>query len=399
MSTDKISYHKAAGELLKKYYESNTVNSILYTYRFLSRLASEAKEISKEMSLKHMDYQNVMVATWFRYAGFSDVSTGWTTSMKTLLTDYFHETNYPADQRIIVENAIDKVANNTYSASSVEEIISDSVNSMLADHNFLEFVILIRDELNRINSSDHTELYYLQYFVSLFVKIRYYTPYADEKYSLLKQKNFELVEKRISKLEDEQRKEDKIKIKTTGTLMLTNEETEDLFKIAFRNYNHLISVADTKASLLIRVNAIIISIMIAFVIGKIGKSLFILWPTIILLSVCMVTILLAILASRPQNNSFLADQKSHSYQQFFFGSFDMVDPAFLHEQWENYFKQLVDLFNKPKEIVYMEYYKESFNVRKVLSKKFNYLSLAYWVFLLGLLVSVIAFVVGIYKNR
>jgi len=233
----------------------------------------------------------------------------------------------------------------------------------------------------------------------LFSKTDYYTPYADEKYSLLKQKNFELVEKRISKLEDEQRKEDKIKIKTTGTLMLTNEETEDLFKIAFRNYNHLISVADTKASLLIRVNAIIISIMIAFVIGKIGKSLFILWPTIILLSVCMVTILLAILASRPQNNSFLADQKSHSYQQFFFGSFDMVDPAFLHEQWENYFKQLVDLFNKPKEIVYMEYYKESFNVRKVLSKKFNYLSLAYWVFLLGLLVSVIAFVVGIYKNR
>jgi len=43
----------------------------------------------------------------------------------------------------------------------------------------------------------------------------------------------------------------------------------------------------------------------------------------------------------------------------------------------------------------MELFKEAFNVRKVLSKKFNYLSLAYWVFILGLLASIIAFVVSI----
>ncbi len=53
-------------------------------------------------------------------------------------------------------------------------------------------------------------------------------------------------------------------------LLLSNKETEDLFfKLAFRNYNHLISVADSKASLLIRYKfRFFISVMIAFVLGE-----------------------------------------------------------------------------------------------------------------------------------
>src|SRR5450432_1031572 len=80
----------------------------------------------------------------------------------------------------------------------------------------------------------------------------------------------------------------------------SHAKTDDLFKLAFRNYNHLISVADSKASLLIHVNSIIISVTIAFVLGKIEKVYFVLWPTVVLLSVSLTTILLAILASKPQ---------------------------------------------------------------------------------------------------
>jgi hypothetical protein len=181
--------------------------------------------------------------------------------------------------------------------------------------------------------------------------------------------------------------------------VLSNKETEDLFKIAFRNYNHLISVADSKASLLIRVNSVVISVIIAFLVGKGGRSMANIWPAIVLLFVAMMTILLAILASRPQNNSFLEDKESHNYQRFFFGSFDMVDPTFLGARWEEYFMQLTELFSMPKESLYMEVYKESFNVRKVLAKKFDYLSKAYWVFLVGFIVSGLSFVFTVYQHK
>jgi Family of unknown function (DUF5706) len=190
-------------------------------------------------------------------------------------------------------------------------------------------------------------------------------------------------------------KNEKSNLKTLDQPTLTNKETEDLFKLAFRNYNHLISVADSKASLLIRVNSLLISVMIAFVLGKIEKAYFILWPTVVLLSFCLATILLAILASKPRRNSLMEDRKSKTYQRFFFGSFDMIDPTLPGIQWDEYFQGMSDLFCQSRDSVYIEIYKESFNVRKVLYKKFYYLSWAYWVFIFGLLISVISFVLAI----
>src|SRR5450432_2583766 len=128
--------------------------------------------------------------------------------------------------------------------------------------------------------------------------------------------------------------------KTEDPTSLSNKQTDDLFKLAFRNYNHLISVADSKASLLIHVNSIIISVTIAFVLGKIEKVYFVLWPTVVLLSVSLTTILLAILASKPQRNSLMEDRKSKSFQRFFFGSFDMLDPNIPAIQWDEYFQEI-----------------------------------------------------------
>ena len=63
----------------------------------------------------------------------------------------------------------------------------------------------------------------------------------------------------------------------------------------------------------------------------------------------------------------------------------MVDTEFLHIKWEEYLAHLTDLFGSGRETVYLEICKESFNVRRVLFKKFNFLTAAYWVFLIGLL--------------
>jgi hypothetical protein len=396
------SYQDSAAEYIKKYYDVNAENTILFTYRFIAQLVREAKLIAGSVALEGMDYQNAVVATWFRLAGVSDIGTGQTESMKGLLDNYFSESDYPAEDRIIVESIIRKISNNHYAETIVEQVASDAVYGQLADVYFLENVILIKEEFSRLGSVDRQELFYLKYFFSLFVKVRYYTSYANDKYSLARQKNFELVEKRIRHLEENhgKSKDEKIKSKSKPeTPLLTNKETEDLFKIAFRNYNHLISVADTKASILMRINSVIISVIIAFFVGKNGRTLVAVWPAIILLTFCMLTIVLAIMASRPRNNSFLEDKESRSYQRFYFGSFDMVDASFLKASWEDYFKQLMELFSMPKESVYMEVYKESYNVRRVLAKKFNYLSLAYWVFLIGIFISVISFVIVLYEMK
>jgi Family of unknown function (DUF5706) len=392
------SFSSRAKQFLKTHYDQVGENNVLFTYRFIIGLATEAKAIAKSIGLHGMDCQNAVVATLFRYAGYEDIGTGQTETMRHLLDDFFAASKYPSKGRDLVHAVIEKISANQYADTKIERVVSDAVYSQLADRDFMENIMLIKTELSRIAGTERPELPFLNYFLSLFIKIRYCTPYAIQKYSPLRQKNFELLEKKIKILTDAHIKSKSEKT-PAGKPLLSNKETEDLFKIAFRNYNHLISVADSKASLLMRVNSVIISIIIAFLVGKGGRTLAVLWPAIVLMTVSMITIFLAILASRPQNNSFLEDKESHSYQRFYFGSFDMVDKSFLEASWEDYFKQLMELFSLPKETVYMEVYKESYNVRRVLAKKFNYLTTAYWVFLVGFLISIISFVFSIYNRK
>jgi hypothetical protein len=398
MITQATSYHKQADKFVHAYFENNAASSIYYSYRFISQLAKEAKKIAKANSLTGMDYQSVIVAVWFRYVGVTNIALGRTEEMNQILTRFFIESDYPLEERIKVEKAINFIVSGAEAATIFEQIISDAIYSQLANNDILENILLLQQETNRLNGNSKEELDFDTFFLNIFIKTRYYTGYAIENYAVQKQKNFQLLEKRIDKLKETEKKNAKDNYKTDGALLLNNKETEDFFKLAFRNYNHLISVADSKASLLINVNSIIISIMLAFVLSRIEKNMFLLWPAIMLLSVCTITILLSILASRPQQTSCASDKQSNCYQKFFFGSFDLIDKNFTKVNWEEYFIQLNDLFSQPRENVYIEVYKESFNVRKVLSRKFNYLSIAYWVFLAGLTLSIVAFIISIYSK-
>lgn len=57
-----------------------------------------------------------------------------------------------------------------------------------------------------------------------------------------KEKNYLKRIKRIQRIEENERK-----TKTSASVNLSSKETDDLFKIVFRNYVHLISIADSKA--------------------------------------------------------------------------------------------------------------------------------------------------------
>jgi hypothetical protein len=392
---EKISYHKAAGQFLKTYYEDNSAENIFFGYGFLSEIAREARYIAKSLELKDMEYQNSIVASWFSFSAVSDLCPDTAKTSLKLLDEFYIRVNYPVLDRNKIESLIKNYVENKYAETKMQKVVCDAINSRLARANFVENIIFLKEESNRITETDRSELFFLKYYLEQFFKRKYYTDYANENYSNQRERNFQLLEKRINKLEAAEKDIVSDQSKDKSGLILTNKETEDLFKIAFRNYNHLVSVADSKASLLINVNSIIISFMLAFILGRIERYSFLLLPAVLMLVVCMVTILLSILASRPQKNSFFEEKKSLSYQRFFFGSFDLIDSSFGQVSWKDYSAQLTSLFSEAREIVYTEIYKESYNVRKVLFRKFRYLSRAYWVFIAGLMLSIIGFLIAI----
>ncbi len=96
------------------------------------------------------------------------------------------------------------------------------------------------------------------------------------------------------------------------------------------------------------------------------------------------------LASKPVTKTW-NDGISNGKQEFFFGSFDRLDPKFKHVTWERYSSDMTSFFKGDKRYVLDELIKESYQVRKVLAKKFGYLTIAYKVFFLGLLTGILSF--------
>ena len=170
------------------------------------------------------------------------------------------------------------------------------------------------------------------------------------------------------------------------------KEMEEHFKSAFRNYVDLISAADHKAALMIQVNSIIVSVIIAFSFGHTDTLSLFLIPTVILLLVALTTIYFALRASKPLDK-IQKDIGLDNNETFFFGSFDRVDNCFIKMKWQDYKKNLLDFVNGNRAGIMNLIIEETFIARKVLALKFRYISLAYKVFRYGLIVTIISFLV------
>ncbi len=389
-----VNYHQSALGYLEDYYRSFADESFYFGFPFIKGLMAEAENIAAAEGLEGIEFENALMIVCFRFAGTTNILVESDTPFK-LLQDFAKQVNYPKEEVASIESSIQKNIHYGLPESKTEQVSWDAINYRFAIADMIVHVSFLKEEMNRLNENKYSELEILTALKDHFVRSTFVTKYAKQNFMEKRDKNFVRLEKRIQKLQFAESKFFKETQKTPSSL--SDKETEDLFKIAFRNYVHLVSVADSKAGLLINVNSIIISVVIAFVVSRSDKYPFLTTPSFILLTVAFITILLSILASRPQGNHFIQDKNSKSYQIFFFGSFDLIGNEFSKADWNSYSVKLDALLKGGKEKIYEEMYKEAFNVRKVLGKKFTYLSIAYFVFSTGLLVSIIFFFTSTYK--
>src|SRR3954463_3844437 len=111
---EKISYHKAAGQFLKSYYQENSAENIFFSYGFLNEIATEARKIAKSIELKNMEFHNSIVAAWFSFSGVADLCSETAMKSSKLLSQFYVRVNYPESEQGIINNAIANYVENTY---------------------------------------------------------------------------------------------------------------------------------------------------------------------------------------------------------------------------------------------------------------------------------------------
>ena len=360
---------------------------VFHDFRHASESVRLCKEIARGEGLAKDEYETGLVALILSHL-FIKSGDGQHQQYLELVDEFLDQHHVNEKDRKVIRYFADFYLLNKTPQNTVENVLRDAKDIHLGLPDALERLSLLRIEEERVNKKTYGELEWLLQCKYYFIMHSFDTPYANRVYGSTRNKNFIELEKRIDKLRAEEQKDKKYN--EDGYESLSAKESQDLFRIALRNYLDLVALADRKAGLLIQVNSILAPVVVAFSLRRIETHFIYTIPTAFVLIGAVITIFYGILASKPLEKNW-DDDDDHVKERFFFGSFDRLDPGFKRVSWEKYSDDMLHFFHGDKRLVFEDLIKESFAVRKVLSKKFSYLTIAYKVFFAGLMLSIVGY--------
>ena len=167
----------------------------------------------------------------------------------------------------------------------------------------------------------------------------------------------------------------------------TKRGIETMFRSAYRVQMDLTGLADNKANMMISINGIIISIIIASVAPKLDANPWLLIPTTIFLVGNLISIIYAILAARPRVSGqpiSLEDLRHSEGNILFFGNFANMSEA-------EFMEGMVEMVGD-NSIIYESMIRNIYGLGSVLKKKFALLHVAYNTFMAALILGVSSFI-------
>jgi len=192
------------------------------------------------------------------------------------------------------------------------------------------------------------------------------------------------------KIGKEKTKAEEFQLKKNKSI-LPERGIETMFRVTLRNHITLSDIADTKANILLSVNAIIVSLVLSNLVSKLdnASNTYLIWPTVIFVLSTVVSMVLSVLATRPNVTSgkFNKDDvKNKKVNLLFFGNF--------HKMSLEDFEWAMGEMMQDRDYLYSSMKKDLYFLGKVLDRKYKILRLTYTVFIVGIIISVIAFAIA-----
>ncbi len=384
-------------------YVLNLLNTKLdrkYVYHNLAhtqRVVKKAKELTESIEVSKMASENLEIAAWFHDTGFIKGAENHEENSVKIVANFLkkhkvEDTRIAAISSLILATKIDSEPKN-----DLEKILVDADCAHLASKNFFDYTLLLRKEWELTGFKNVSDAEWIAENIDFFTQHHSYnTEFALKNWTKTKEKNLSKLMKSQKDLKEEikkfKQKQDTLKLKKEkGNVPERGVET--MFRVALRNHITLSDIADTKANILLSVNAIIISLALSNLLPKLDNPsnahLFI--PTVIFVIFTVASIILSVLATRPNVTSgkfSKEDVANKKVNLLFFGNF--------HKMKLDDFEWGIKEMMKDKDYLYGSLTKDLYFLGLVLNRKYSILRLTYTVFMIGIIVSVIAFAISFY---
>lgn len=356
------------------------------------RVIKSLKELIEGEKVDTKNAEDLLIAGWFHDVGYIKGCENHEEHGAKIAVDFLKDKNLEESRISNIESLILATKMGYEPENLFEKIIRDADNSHFGKKSYNEICELLREEWEQTGKEKYTDSEWVQENITFFTKHhRFYTDYALNNWQQTKDKNLSSLYKSLKKHKKEEKKH---KVKHEELALKKNKAktpergVETMFRVTLRNHITLSNIADTKANILLSVNAIIVSLVLANLIPKLDNpsNTYLIYPTVIFVLFTIVAIILSVLATRPNvtGGKFTKeDVKNKKVNLLFFGNF--------HKMKLEDFEWAMNEMMQDKEYLYSSMTKDLYFLGKVLDKKYKILRITYTIFIIGIIVSTIAF--------
>jgi predicted metal-dependent HD superfamily phosphohydrolase len=355
------------------------------------RVVEKINELTEDNYVNEDEKRQLLIAAWFHDTGFVSTIEGHEKESAKIANSFLTK-NGLADSEIEAIEQIILATEMSYDPKTkLEGIIRDADSAHISSKNYDQYASLLRKEWELTLNKNLTKDEWLIANIDFLTTHKFYSDIAAKKWEKRKGKNLANLIQSQNKVKTNtaklKQKKAELQFKKEK-LDLPDRGIETMFRVALRNHITLSDIADTKANILLSVNAIIISVALSNLLPKLDNPSndYLIYPTLIFMIFTVICIVLSVLATRPnvtKGQFTKEDVANKKVNLLFFGNF--------HQMKLNEFEWAMEEMMKDKDYLYGSLTKDLYFLGLVLNRKYNLLRVTYNVFMIGIVISVIAF--------
>lgn len=358
-----------------------------HDYRHTINVRDSALQIASALNLKEEEKILLTIAAYFHDTGYSGGPDQHEQRSVEIFHNYIQTTDpngfhgLQASELKIIEGCIlatkiPHVVNNL-----LEEVLCDADLAHLGQGHYWETNSLLRQEFVQRRPELMDEERWLAFEIEFIANHTYHTTIARVFYDKKKEKHLRNLVKQIKLYQSASSGlSGGDKNPANQVLLDTGRGVETMYRTTYRTHIALSTMADSKANIMLSVNAIIISVLFSRMLPQVGGEDILRIPSMIILVSCVISMIYATLSTRPKiTQGFITRQDidQRKGNLLFFGNY-------FNMSLEDYQYGMMELINDEK-YLYSTMTRDLYFLGKVLAQKYKFLTMCYNVFMIGII--------------
>lgn len=366
-------------------------------------VVNKVLEIGRNEDISEEDLEILQIAAWFHDVGHIESWEGHENVSINHAKNFLQELNYPENKISKVSQCISATQLPSKPKDILEEIICDADIAHIGSEEFLDFSELLKLEIEKRNKTKIKKTEWLKKNIEFVSNHTFFTKYAKTRFEDMRNKNLLMLERMLEKKKESKKrskqKEKKLNLekKKLNQKQLNSKKSdrgiETMFRNVIRTHVSFSSMADSKANIMISVNTLLLGAIFTILTRKLDTNPHLIIPTVVLTIVSLVTLILAVMVTRPKVSSGTftkEDIQSKDTNLLFFGNF--------YKMKLKDFTWGMQEMMEDKDFLYGSMIKDFYYLGQVLGTKYKLLRICYTIFMYGIVLSAILFGIYVWMN-